>query len=190
MYQGTTIPLGFVQNTYTDQMGAAFPGDLYSESDYNQIDHLSIDETAGIMVGLGVKRTFDTTATRQGANSDNAKLPTSAAADGDFYGILVRTHAGFSDANGDAYWPNDRSAPVARRGGAVTRVWVRAYGAVTAGNPCYWRKAELVTTNAAPLGALVDGAITGGGNTDTVVLTKAIFVTSAADGGVALVELS
>lgn len=189
MYTGIPIPAGFVQNTYNDQMGSALPGDLYSASDINLVDHISINEADGIGVGLGVVRSFDANATRQGANSDLASLPGGTAADGDFYGILVRTHAGFSDAAGSTYWPYKRTAPVLRRGRSGGRAWVRAYGAVTAGGTVYWRRASAVTSNTAPLGALVPAAITDGGNTDTVELTGIKFVSSAADGGVALVEL-
>ena len=190
-YTGIPIPAGFVQNTYTDQMGSAFAGDLYSMSDYNLCDHVSVQEANGIGTGLGVKRTFNTTtATRQGANSENALLPLAGSADADFYGIMIRTHAGFSDSTGSGYWPKDRTAPVLRRGRSGGRVWVKAYGAVTAGTVALWRVKADITANAAPVGALVPAAITQDAVTDTVQLTNVTFVTSAADGGMALVELA
>lgn len=182
VYHGTKF--GFVQSAVYDQMGVSLAGRLANASDINLCDAVSVGETAGIGVGLGVAVAAISGAIKPGINSLELKLPTGASTAADFAGILVRTDTGRTDADGENYIGHKEIGTLLRANRVGGRIWIKAIDALTAGAPLYWVVADTAKTGK-KIGGFVGKAVSG----DTVELKGIKVLTSAAAGGLALVEL-
>lgn len=182
IYHGTKF--GFIQSAIYDQMGVALEGRLANASDINLCDSISVGETNGVGVGLGVKVGALSGAIKAGVNDTAVSLPTASSTEADFGGIVVRTDTGRTDANGVTYLAKEDVATVLRADRVGGRIWVKAQGAITTGGDIYWVIAD----------DSVSG-LTAGGFTGTAVSQKTVKLTNvkvcagAAKGGLALIEL-
>ena len=177
VYHGTKF--GFVQSAVYDQMGVSLAGRLANASDINLCDAVSVGETAGIGVGLGVAVSALSGAIKPGINALELKLPTSSSTAADFAGILVRTDTGRTDADGNNYIGHKEIGTLLRG-----RIWIEAQDAITAGAPLHWVIADTAGTDK-KIGGFVGTAVAN----DTVELKGIRVLTSAAAGELALVEL-
>lgn len=182
IYHGTKF--GFVQSAVYDQMGVSLEGRLANASDINLVDAISVGETAGIPVGLGVTVSALSGVAKPGINDTKIMLPTSSAAATDFFGIVVRTETGHTDANGVSYMAHEEMASVLRATRVGGRIWVKAQAALTTGGNIYWIKSN-TTSHGLTVGGFTGTAIT----SDTVQLTNVKVLTGASAGGLALIEL-
>jgi hypothetical protein len=188
-FNGTPIPLGSIQTSYSDQMATAFAGQLVNESDINLTDSMLVSETNGIVCGLGVVSSLNASAIRTGVNDTLASLPTGANVATDFAGVVVRPKSAFSTSAGEASIRNGFGAMVLSSARVGGRIWATCYKGATAGGKVYWRVGSAVVADATPVGGLCGTAITGGGDTDTVELTGAKWLTTAADGALAKLQI-
>ena len=182
VYHGTKF--GFVQSAVYDQQGIALAGRLANASDINLCDGISVGETAGIGVGLGVSVASLSGAKKPGINDTQLKLPTSSSAATDFAGILVRTDTGRTDANGENYIGEKEIGTLLRADRVGGRIWVKAESAITTGGNIYWIIADTAATGK-KIGGFAGSAVTN----DTVQLTNVKVVAGADAGKLALVEL-
>lgn len=191
IYRGTKF--GFIQSKVYDQMGIALEGCLANASDINLCDAISVGETNGIGVGLGVTIKSLAGAKKAGINDQKIMLPAGEEANTDFGGIVVRTESGHTDASGRNYMANEEMASVLRATRVGGRIFVKAQKALTAGGSLYWIIAN-ATSHGLEIGGFSGSAITGsvGGSqkTDTVdISAKAKVLNSAAAGELALIEI-
>lgn len=182
VYHGTKF--GFVQSAVYDQMGVSLAGRLANASDINLCDAVSVGETAGIGVGLGVAVSALSGAIKPGINALELKLPTSSSTAADFAGILVRTDTGRTDADGNNYIGHKEIGTLLRANRVGGRIWIEAQDAITAGAPLHWVIADTAGTDK-KIGGFVGTAVAN----DTVELKGIRVLTSAAAGELALVEL-
>ena len=183
VYHGTKF--GFVQSAVYDQMGVSLAGRLANASDINLCDAVSVGETAGIGVGLGVAVSALSGAIKPGINALELKLPTSSSTAADFAGILVRTDTGRTDADGNNYIGHKEIGTLLRKERVGGRIWIEAQGAITAGAPLYWVIADTAST-----GKKIGGFVGTAAGSDTVELSNVKVLTSADAGKLALVELA
>lgn len=182
IYHGTKF--GFIQSAIYDQMGVALEGRLANASDINLCDSISVAETDGIGVGLGVKIAALSGAKKAGVNDQCIKLPVGTDTAADFAGIVVRTDSGHTDANNRTYVAKEEQATVLREKRVGGRVWVKAQGAITTGGELYWVIAD------DSVSGLTAGGFTGTAVTNkTVKLDSVSVVAGAAKGGLALIEI-
>lgn len=186
IYHGTKF--GFVQSAVYDQQGIALAGRLANASDINLCDGISVGETAGIGVGLGVSVASLSGAKKPGINDTQLKLPTSSSTADDFAGILVRTDTGRTDANGKNYIGEKEIGTLLRAERVGGRIWVEAYNTITAGGNIYWIIDNSVDSDQ-PIGGFSGSAISASTDVDTVQLTNVKVISGASAGGLALVEL-
>lgn len=182
VYHGTKF--GFVQGAVYDQMGISLEGRLANASDINLCDAITIGETAGIGVGLGVSVAALSGAKKPGINDTQLKLPTSDSTAADFAGILVRTDTGRTDADGKNYMGYQEIGTLLRKERVGGRIWVKAYNAITTGGKLYWIINNTQNSNE-PIGGFAGSAITN----DTVELSGVKVVAGAAADGLALIEV-
>ena len=182
IYQGTKF--GFVQSAVYDQMGISQEGRLANASDINLCDGLSVGETNGIGVGLGVTVAALSGAKKAGINDECVKLPTSSAAATDFAGILIATDTCRTDEAGRNYIAKEEIGTVLRSKRVGGRVWVKAQEALTAGSTIYWIVAD-TTSHGLEIGGFTGTAH----STDTVSLSNLVVKSTAAAGKLALVEV-
>lgn len=159
-FQGTPIPLGQVQATYADQMASALAGMLAKQSDINLADSVLINEADGIVCGLGVVATTDTTARRPGVNDISVALPTGSSVAADLAGILIRPMTPMSNTASDARITDNRGAMILSADRVGGRIWVVAYKGCTAKATAFWRVGSAATGDATPVGAFCGSAIT------------------------------
>ena len=162
-YNGTPIPSGFVQTEYKDQMASALAGQLVSASDINLTDSDLVDEADGILCGLGVVSSVNTSALRPGVNDTKISLPSGSETADDFAGIVVRSQSAFSTESKDAYAKDNFGAVILAAIRVGGRMWAKVFsGSATAGGTPYWRiKADVTTETASPIGGLCGSAIAG-----------------------------
>lgn len=191
IYRGTKF--GFIQSAVYDQMGTAVEGRLANASDINLCDSVSVGETNGVGVGLGVVIASLSGAKKVGINDEKITLPagTEAAASA-LYGIVVRTDSGHTNADGRNYVAKEEMATVLRTARVGGRIWVKAQKALTAGGSLYWI-IKNGTSHTCEIGGFSGEAITatvsGSTVTDTLdVSTLATVKTAASAGGLALIE--
>ena len=185
LYEG--VLNGSVQSSVVDQNATALPGQLYSVTDMNMVDNESVGETLGVGVAIGVKSTY-VTSPRPGINNKSIFLPTSAATDADFQGIIVRSQAIRSDANGVPIVRKGQMASILRRRRAGGRIWVNANNSVTtAGAACYWIVQD-TSGHGFPIGSFSFTAL-GAAGIDTVALTNVVFASLASAGQPVLIEM-
>lgn len=156
------------QLSYTEEMDVAFPGMLYDISFADIVSGVSQESSVSIAFGSGVVR---------GTIDDGVKIP---AAEADIVrGVVVHSHAYEMDVTAD----DDGIRPkamvnVLRRG----RIWVKVVTAVTAGDRAY-----LFFAGANPKGSW-GNAMVADETMDTSL--QAEFVTSAADDGLAVIDVN
>jgi hypothetical protein len=161
-FNGTAIPLGQIQSSYSDQMATALAGQLYSESDINLTDSVLVDEADGITCGLGVISAVNASATRPGVNDTSISLPAGTEAATDFAGVVIRPFTAFSSGDNAAYIKDNWGAMLLSGSRVGGRVWVTAYLGATNGAAPYWRiKADVGTDTTTPVGGFCGSAITG-----------------------------
>lgn len=182
VYHGTKF--GFVQDAVYDQMGISLEGRLANASDINLCDAITIGESAGIGVGLGVSVAALSGAKKPGINDTQLKLPTSGSTAADFAGILVRTDTGRTDANGKNYMGYKEIGTLLRKERVGGRIWVKAYNEITTGGKLYWIINNTQDSDE-PIGGFAGSAITN----DTVELSGVRVVAGAAAGKLALIEV-
>lgn len=187
-YTGTAF--GAINSSYVDQMGTALPGDLAFASDNVLADSIIVDEANGVSFGLGVIKAYNTTTARAGIANLTVKLPVGSESATDFAGIIVRSNAGQTDANGVGQVADGRTALVAKPNRAGLRMWVKAQATIAAGNDVYWIVKD-DTGHGLPIGSFTNAAITVSATTDTVALTTAKFISAGSvASGIVLMEMA
>lgn len=180
---------GAVQSIYTDQPGIAIAGMIAFASDLTLIDAIFIAEVLGLRAGAGVKLVqLDESAYNFQAPNQGAFLPADAGETiANFGGIVVFDETMQSDENGVPGYEKGRVGRILRpkRGGG--RIWVRVKDAVTPDvSGVHWCIDAV--------GNYVEGdfspAALGGGGSDSVdISTIARWVTKAAAGELAMLEI-
>ena len=160
-FNGTPIPLGQIQTSYSDQMASAVEGQLVNESDINLTDSVLVSSAGDIGCGLGVVATISTTGPRAGVNDTQISLPTAGKVAADFAGIVVRPKSAFSNGANSAVIRSGFGAMLldAKRVGG--RIWAKCYGGCAVGGKVYWRVNNSITASLTPVGALCGAAISG-----------------------------
>lgn len=182
VYHGTKF--GFVQSAVYDQMGISLAGRLANASDINLCDAVSVGETAGIGVGLGVCIASLSGAKKPGINDTQLKLPTAASTDADFAGILVRTDTGRTDADGNTYMGYQEIGTLLRKERVGGRIWIKAEGNITTNGSLYWIVADTANTGK-KIGGFMGSNVSG----DTVLIPGVKVVAGAEAGKLALIEV-
>lgn len=180
-FNGTPIPLGQIQSSYSDQMATALAGQLYSESDINLTDSVLVDEADGIVCGLGVEKAIDSTVQRPGVNDTTISLPDGTEGASDFAGVVIRPFSAFSNSANDARIRDNFGAMLLSAERVGGRVWVTAYNGATAGAAPYWRIKATDTGDTTPIGGFSGTAIS---STVAAVAASGTVISSAvpADG--------
>lgn len=182
IYQGSKF--GFVQSTVYDQMGISQEGRLANASDINLCDGVSVGETNGIGVGLGVTIAALSGAKKAGINDECLKLPISTSTAADFGGILIATDTCRTNEAGRNYMGAQEIGTVLRTARVGGRIWIKAQEALTKGGSIYW-----IVNNATAHGKEIGGFTGTSHSSDTVELTNLAVKSSAAAGELALVEV-
>nr|DAW68022.1 MAG TPA: hypothetical protein [Caudoviricetes sp.] len=187
------VPFGAIQTNFYDQQETSADGRLAYASDIDLCDAISVGEKGGVGVGYGVKIVaLSGAAKRPGINDQQIILPDSSSTAADFGGMVIRTMAGNTGADGENYMREKSMATVLRKERVGGRIYVRMADAFTAGASAYWRIAERVPNSNVKVGRLCGAEISGQGTTssvtDTVQLTNVKFRSSGAAGDLALVE--
>lgn len=183
VYHGTKF--GFVQSAVYDQMGVSLEGRLANASDINLCDAISVGETNGIGVGLGVSVAALSGAIKPGINSEQLKLPTGSSTAADFAGILVRTDTGHTDVDGNSYMGYKEMGTLLRKERVGGRIWIKAQDAITAGGNLYWVIADTAGTGK-KIGGFVGTAVAN----DTVLIPGVKVLNSASAGQLVQIELA
>ena len=160
-FNGTPIPLGQVQTSYSDQMASAVAGQLVSESDINMTDSVLVSTASSISCGLGVIQTITTTGPRAGVNDTQISLPAGTNVAADFAGIVVRPKSAFSSGSNVAEIRSGFGAMILDPKRVGGRIWVKCYKGASAGGTVYWRVGNAVVGDPTPVGAFSGAAISG-----------------------------
>ena len=180
-FNGTPIPLGQVQTSYSDQMATALEGQLVSESDINMTDSVLVSSAANIVCGRGVIQTITTTGTRAGVNDTQISLPTISSAATDFAGIVVRPKSAFSSGSNVAEIRSGFGAMILDPKRVGGRIWVKCYKGASSGGTVYWRVGNSVVGDPTPVGAF-SGAAISGTYTGALASGTLLFNANPADG--------
>ena len=179
---------GAVNANIKDQCASALAGDQVYANDIMNVDSRIIGESAGIFFGAGVAKTnvaaiwtagaypVSGPPKRPAASQWAATLPTVASALADFDGILLRSAAGQSDANGAGFLPYKSVGAVARKLRAGARVWVPCYCSALPAltDTIYW-----ITSDTTKTAGFFSNAA--GGITSTVSLATIAKIIGAMD---------
>lgn len=178
------VPFGAIQTNFYDQQETSADGRLAYASDIDLCDAISVGEEGGVGVGYGVKIVaLSGAAKRPGINDQQIILPDSSSTAADFGGMVIRTMAGNTGADGENYMREKSMATVLRKERVGGRIYVRMADAFTAGASAYWRIAERVPNSNVKVGRLCGAAITGQGTTPAVAATGTVtFTENPADG--------
>lgn len=178
------VPFGAIQTNFYDQQETSADGRLAYASDIDLCDAISVGEEGGVGVGYGVKIVaLSGAAKRPGINDQQIILPDSSSTAADFGGMVIRTMAGNTGADGENYMREKSMATVLRKERVGGRIYVRMADAFTAGASAYWRIAERVPNSNVKVGRLCGAAITGQGTTPAVAATDTVtFTENPADG--------
>lgn len=156
----TGIPFGSVQSQYFDQNATALAGDLFSPSDINLCDSAMVDQEGGIVCGRFVDSA--TVATNRSGIGNMAVKALSAATTADtLYGVLVRSQATQSDADGKAFVDNNRMGNVLRKDRVGGRIWMKCGSSFTENSTAYAVISNEVTGNELEVGSLTSAPISG-----------------------------
>lgn len=178
------VPFGAIQTNFYDQQETSADGRLAYASDIDLCDAISVGEEGGVGVGYGVKIVaLSGAAKRPGINDQQIILPDSYSTAADFGGMVIRTMAGNTGADGENYMREKSMATVLRKERVGGRIYVRMADAFTAGTSAYWRIAERVPNSNVKVGRLCGAAISGQGTTPAVAATGTVtFTENPADG--------
>ena len=178
------VPFGAIQTNFYDQQETSADGRLAYASDIDLCDAISVGEEGGVGVGYGVKIVaLSGAAKRPGINDQQIILPDSSSTAADFGGMVIRTMAGNTGADGENYMREKSMATVLRKERVGGRIYVRMADAFTAGASAYWRIAERVPNSNVKAGRLCGAAITGQGTTPAVAATGTVtFTENPSDG--------
>lgn len=178
------VPFGAIQTNFYDQQETSADGRLAYASDIDLCDAISVGEEGGVGVGYGVKIVaLSGAAKRPGINDQQIILPDSSSTAADFGGMVIRTMAGNTGADGENYMREKSMATVLRKERVGGRIYVRMADAFTAGSSAYWRIAERVPNSNVKLGRLAGKAISGQGTTPAVAATGTVtFTENPSDG--------
>ena len=180
-FNGTPIPLGQIQTSYSDQMATAFAGQLFSESDVDLTDSVLVSSAGSIACGLGVISTITSTGTRAGINDTQISLPTGTNIAADFAGVVVRSKSAFSSGSMIAEVKASYGAMILDPKRVGGRIWVKCYKGASSGGTVYWRVGNSVVGDPTPVGgfsgAAISGTYTGANATGTL-----LFNANPADG--------
>lgn len=178
------VPFGAIQTNFYDQQETSADGRLAYASDIDLCDAISVGEEGGVGVGYGVKIVaLSGAAKRPGINDQQIILPDSSSTAADFGGMVIRTMAGNTGADGENYMREKSMATVLRKERVGGRIYVRMADAFTAGASAYWRIAERVPNSNVKVGRLCGAAISGQGTTPAVAATGTVtFTGNPADG--------
>lgn len=172
------VPFGAIQTNFYDQQETSADGRLAYASDIDLCDAISVGEEGGVGVGYGVKIVaLSGAAKRPGINDQQIILPDSSSTAADFGGMVIRTMAGNTGADGENYMREKSMATVLRKERVGGRIYVRMADAFTAGASAYWRIAERVPNSNVKVGRLCGAAITGQGTTPAVAATGTVTFT-------------
>lgn len=172
------VPFGAIQTNFYDQQETSADGRLAYASDIDLCDAISVGEDGGVGVGYGVKIVaLSGAAKRPGINDQQIILPDSSSTAADFGGMVIRTMAGNTGADGENYMREKSMATVLRKERVGGRIYVRMADAFTAGASAYWRIAERVPNSNVKLGRLCGAAISGQGTTPAVAATGTVTFT-------------
>jgi len=181
---------GSVQSSYTDQPGVAIAGMLAFASDINNCDAIFIGETNGIAAGKGVRLVKGNEGFGFQRPNGVAFLPESDEAATEFGGIVVFDEAMQSDENGIPGWAKGRVARLLRPGRAGGRVYVKAIAAVDVDTATVNWVIKAGTDGKYEAGEFTPAALAGTAAAGySVALTNAKWVTDAAAGDLAMIEL-
>lgn len=178
------VPFGSVQTNFYDQQATSADGRLAYASDIDLCDAYSVGQAGGIGVGYGVKIVpLAGQKKRPGINDLEIVMPDSASTAADFGGILVRTMAGNTGADGESYMRENSMGTVLRKERVGGRIYIRMYDNFTAGANAYWRIAERIASSDVPAGRICAAAISGTGTTPAVAAKGTVtFSENPADG--------
>lgn len=178
------VPFGAIQTNFYDQQETSADGRLAYASDIDLCDAISVGEEGGVGVGYGVKIVaLSGAAKRPGINDQQIILPDSSSTAADFGGMVIRTMAGNTGADGENYMREKSMATVLRKERVGGRIYVRMADAFTAGASAYWRIAERVPNSNVKVGRLCGAAISGQGTTPAVAATGTVtFAKNPSDG--------
>lgn len=178
------VPFGAIQTNFYDQQETSADGRLAYASDIDLCDAISVGEEGGVGVGYGVKIVaLSGAAKRPGINDQQIILPDSSSIAADFGGMVIRTMAGNTGADGENYMREKSMATVLRKERVGGRIYVRMADAFTAGASAYWRIAERVPNSNVKVGRLCGAAISGQGTTPAVAATGTVtFTGNPSDG--------
>lgn len=178
------VPFGAIQTNFYDQQETSADGRLAYASDIDLCDAISVGEEGGVGVGYGVKIVaLSGAAKRPGINDQQIILPDSSSTAADFGGMVIRTMAGNTGADGENYMREKSMATVLRKERVGGRIYVRMTDAFTAGASAYWRIAERVPNSKVKVGRLCGAAISGQGTTPAVAATGTVtFTENPSDG--------
>lgn len=178
------VPFGAIQTNFYDQQETSADGRLAYASDIDLCDAISVGEEGGVGVGYGVKIVaLSGAAKRPEINDQQIILPDSSSTAADFGGMVIRTMAGNTGADGENYMREKSMATVLRKERVGGRIYVRMADAFTAGASAYWRIAERVPNSNVKLGRLCGAAISGQGTTPAVAATGTVtFTENPSDG--------
>lgn len=172
------MPFGAIQTNFYDQQETSADGRLAYASDIDLCDAISVGEEGGVGVGYGVKIVaLSGAAKRPGINDQQIILPDSSSNAADFGGMVIRTMAGNTGADGENYMREKSMATVLRKERVGGRIYVRMADAFTAGASAYWRIAERVPNSNVKVGRLCGAAISGQGTTPAVAATGTVTFT-------------
>ena len=192
-YRGTAG--GSIQNSYADQPGQASPGMLAFASDLNNADAIFIGEENGIAAGKGVEFSpiVDVGSSEITLQRPNlaAILPSTGKTVADFGGILAMDETMQSDENGVPGYAQGRVGRIVKPGRAGGRIYVKAVEAV---DPATSTVNWVVVAGSDGLyeaGEFAPAALAGsaGAGYSTSLATVAKWITKAAAGDVAIIEL-
>lgn len=183
---------GAVQTTYTDQPGQAVAGMLAFASDLDQMDSVLVGEADGVACGAGVALPMNTASDPGNLQTPNvlATLPTADSTAADFGGVVVFEETAQSDTDGNPGWAKGRNCRVASNRRAGARIYIPAKDAITAlTSTVNWVIAG-GSDGKYQAGDFAPAALAGDATHGTsVAITTARWISSAAVGGFAVLEL-
>ena len=184
---------GSVQTTYADQPGQAIAGMLAFASDINNCDAMFIGETNGIEAGKGIHGVIGDEGLGFQRPALLAYLPSGDEAAAQMYGIIVFDEAMQSMADGSGNpingWAKGRVARVLRPGRGGGRIYVKAIEAVVPGTSTVNWVITAGSDAKYEVGEFAPGVLNSGTIGTSVAITNAQWVTAAAAGEVAMLEL-
>lgn len=182
---------GAIQTAVLDQPGQGIAGMMPFASDNSLVDSYIV--SGDLPAGCGVQLVANAgAATSFQAPPFLAQVPTAhgTLTLADFGGIVVFDENMQSNADGVPGWADGRTARIARPGRAGGRVYVRAIEAIDHTTASVNWVVEAGTDGLYAAGEFAPAALAGNATAGySVAITTAKFITSAAAGGLAIIEL-